>query len=187
MLVRKKNFFLRLIEGTSPEGSQNAGGSTKPEENQEPQPEPENKPESESKDDDTAAHLAEIEQLKQQLAQSQSRVEELEAKDLSELEKAQREAQKAQQRAEEAEKQLAARKRNDDLIAACKKAGLPEAMASRLQGETLEQLEQDAAALAEQIGYDRRSTDPTQGRVKTDPKPKTNGLAAALSAFYGSK
>lgn len=42
-----------------------------------------------------------------------------------------------------------------------KKAGLPEGMASRLQGETQEQLEADAKKLAQTLGF--RVVDPTQG------------------------
>lgn len=42
-----------------------------------------------------------------------------------------------------------------------KSAGLPESMASRLQGDTQEQLEADAKKLAQELGF--RVVDPTQG------------------------
>lgn len=79
-----------------------------------------------------------------------------------------------------AEKAEAARKA--DIDAALSAANLPAEMAARLKGDTREELEADAKALAEVLGFDRKPVDPSQGQGSQTPE--TRSLADALRAHY---
>lgn len=61
-----------------------------------------------------------------------------------------------------------------------KQFGLPDSLAGRLDGETREQLEADAKALAKDLGY--RVTDPTQGMSGGH---RATSIDAAVKAHYG--
>jgi len=80
---------------------------------------------------------------------------------------------KANKRAAELEQQLAAISRKQMQSEVAAKVGLPAALASRLQGETLEELEADAAAILETLP---KPTKPAPGIVATNPG--ANGSAA---------
>ena len=79
-----------------------------------------------------------------------------------------------------AEKAEVARKA--DIEAALTAAKLPAEMAARLKGDTREELEADAKALAEVLGFDRKPVDPAQGKGSATPEART--LEAALRAHY---
>ncbi|MCI6205598.1 MAG: DUF4355 domain-containing protein [Corynebacterium glucuronolyticum] len=108
--------------------------------------------------DKRQAAEAERDELKKQL-------DAIAEKDMTELEKAQKQRDELQTRLAELEKEKADAERKRMIAGVLKKAGLPAEMAGRLNGDTLEELEADAEALATALGYDRRAVDPSQART----------------------
>lgn len=76
------------------------------------------------------------------------KAEELDAQAKAQAEKDLSEAQKLAKRLAEVEAELSATKRRELQTAVAKRHGLPDVLATRLQGETPEELEADAKALA---------------------------------------
>ncbi len=97
----------------------------------------------------------------------------LEAYEKAELERKQSEMselEKAQARIAELEGEIKARKSKDAKLEAAKKVGLPETFASRLQGETPEELEADAKLILEALPKPEK---PAPGIQPTNPPEGT--------------
>ena len=118
---------------------------------------------------DKARAMALIEKLRaenKEAAKAKKRLEEFEQAEAKRKEAEMSEAEKAAARANELEARLKAYERGDAQRKAAEKAGLPALLASRLQGETLEELEADAKALLETLP---KPTKPTPGITPTNP------------------
>jgi len=114
---------------------------------------------------------AALKEANRESAQRRKRLEELEAQEASRKEAAMTETEKATKRAAELEAKLKAYERTDAQRKVAEKVGLPAALATRLQGETPEELESDAKALLETLP---KPTKPAPGINATNPANATN-------------
>lgn len=111
-------------------------------------------PEVKGEEFDKARAMALIEKLRaenKEAAKTKKRLDELEAEKKSKDEAEMTELQKTQKRLADVEAKNKAYERGDAQRKAAEKAGLPALLASRLQGETPEELEADAKALLESL------------------------------------
>ena len=124
---------------------------------------------------DKARAMALIEKLRaenKEAAKAKKRLDELEAEKKSKDEAEMTELQKTQKRLADIEAKNKAYERTDAQRKAAEKAGLPAALASRLQGETPEELEADAKALLETLP---KPTKPAPGINPTQPSNAQHG------------
>ena len=132
---------------------------------------------------DKARAMALIEKLRaenKEAAKAKKRLEEFEQADAKRKEAEMSEAEKAAKRAQELEAKLKAYERGDAQRKAAEKAGLPALLASRLQGETPEELEADAKALLESLpkpapkspGINPTQPAPNAGQGETDEQKR---------------
>lgn len=118
-----------------------------------------------------------------------ARIKELEDADKSELEKLNSKLSLAEKAASEADAARAASERNLLAVQAAVKAGLSPDVATRLQGETLDDLVKDAKELAKQVApTGPRKPAPVEEAGKTTgaAKDKKQLFADAISASFGS-
>ena len=101
--------------------------------------------------------------------------------DYERFSKAAAQVEEYKKRLEALEAEKTAQTRQADIDAALTAAKLPAEMAERLRGETREELEADAKALAEALGI-RQPIDPAQG--KGAAHVSTNSLAEAFRSHY---
>jgi len=118
---------------------------------------------------DKARAMALIEKLRaenKEAAKAKKRLEEFEQAEAKRKEAAMTETEKATKRAAELEAKLKAYERTEAQRKVAEKVGLPAALATRLQGETPEELEADAKALLETLP---KPTKPAPGINATNP------------------
>lgn len=183
-MMKKRNLLLRAVEG-----AENGGGSAAPvEANQVTEvTSVENTPAEEVAGDDSEqsedpdgrgskrAVLAD-------LARERAKRHELEAELARERENSAKNADandKVTTLAAQVEELLAER-RDLQIKTVLSESGLPAEMATRLRGDTLDDLKADAEALAKVFNASAGS-DPTQGRGGT---PRPQNMSDALSAYY---
>lgn len=109
---------------------------------------------------------AALKEANKEAAARRKRLEELEAEEAKRKEAAMTETEKATKRAQELEAKLKAYERTEAQRAVAEKVGLPAVLATRLQGETPEELEADAKALLETLP---KPTKPAPGINATNP------------------
>ena len=109
---------------------------------------------------------AALKEANKEAASRRKRLEELEAQEAQRKEAAMTETEKATKRAAELEAKLKAYERTEAQRKVAEKVGLPAALATRLQGETPEELEADAKALLETLP---KPTKPAPGINATNP------------------
>lgn len=116
--------------------------------------------------------MALIEKLRREnrdLGKTAKRAQELEAEAAKRKEAEMTELQKAQKRAEEAEARAAKLERESLQREIAAKVGLPAKLATRLQGETAEEMEADAKAILEDLPKPPPQPKPGPGIVPANP------------------
>ena len=116
---------------------------------------------------------AALKEANKEAASRRKRLEELEAEEAKRAEAAMTETEKATKRAQELEAKLKAYERTEAQRTVAEKVGLPAALATRLQGETPEELEADAKALLETLP---KPTKPAPGINATNPANAGNNF-----------
>ncbi len=109
---------------------------------------------------------AALKEANKEAAARRKRLEELEAEEAKRKEAAMTETEKATKRAAELEAKLKAYERTEAQRKVAEKVGLPAALATRLQGETPEELEADAKTLLETLP---KPAKPAPGIIPTNP------------------
>lgn len=132
-------------------------------------------PEKQGDEFDKARAMALIEKLRaenKEAAKAKKRLEEYERAEAARKEAEMTEAEKATKRAAELEAKLKAYERSDAQRKAAEKVGLPPALATRLMGETPEELEADAKALLDSLPKQEKKS---PGINVTQPSNATQG------------
>jgi hypothetical protein len=164
---------------TQPADNADQQADAPPNDQQQPQGDPADKPLGENGEKALKAERERANTAERERVALQKRLDELEAANLSELEKAQR-------RAEKAEKTLADLEANALRQRIALEKGLPANLVPRLQGSTEEELAADADALLELVKAPTGPRpDPSQGARGGDPKATTaDQFAAALQGQF---
>ena len=139
-------------------------------------PHPQGKPPTESLEERIERMATALKKANSEAAKYRKQAEAFEQEKRSREEAELSELEKAKRKAEEAEAQLKAERLSRMQLEAATKIGLPSKLASRLHGETLEELEEDAKAILSELPA------PAGEQKKTPPSTKvTNpGDRAAL-------
>lgn len=114
---------------------------------------------------------AALKEANKEAAARRKRLDELEAEEAKRKEAAMTETEKATKRAQELEAKLKQYERAEAQRKVAEKVGLPAALATRLQGETPEELEADAKVLLETLP---KPTKPAPGINATNPANASN-------------
>lgn len=115
----------------------------------------------------------------------QKQLDEYNRAKMTDQEKLQADLEVERKRAAELEQALTTERRKAWAGQALAEVGLPAAMADRLQGDTLEDIQADAQALKETLGYDRAPVDPSQG--KSGAKTTYTTMGDAIAAHYAAR
>lgn len=114
----------------------------------------------------------------------EDRIREYEERDLTDSQKAQRDAEAERNRLAEVERDASGQRKRADQLEAALEKGLPKSWATRLQGETLDELLADAESVAGDLqSRDTRETPGAGARGDDGLAPTSPGLGSLRAAY----
>jgi membrane-associated HD superfamily phosphohydrolase len=146
-------------------------------------------PEAKAEEEDNSKLLEALRKERErnkELAKKAKLADELEAKEAQRKDAELSEMEKLSKRLAEAELREKELVRKDLMRQAADKYGLPPALAKRLQGETLEELEADAEELAKEVPAPKQTAKVSATQVGGDAEPKETYAQQAYRIYHGS-